>query len=215
MKLGLLGTTVLFSSGDSGVGDSDATVFQVDSESACPYTVSVGATMLPAGATYKDAEMAVNWFGSGGGFSNVWPLPDWQKSAMEFYYQNYAPTYNSSVYNNSQIVRGYPDISASGSNIVTYMNGNLSLIGGTSASCPVVASVITLINEQRIHAHKAPVGFINPVLYANPGAMNDITKGNNPGAGTDGFDAVPGWDPVTGLGTPDYEKLLKVFMALP
>jgi tripeptidyl-peptidase-1 len=59
------------------------------------------------------------------------------------------------------------------------------------------------------------VGFINPVLYANPSALNDIKKGNNPGCLTNGFSAVSGWDPVTGLGTPNYTKLLKVFMALP
>jgi tripeptidyl-peptidase-1 len=134
---------------------------------------------------------------------------------MQNYYKNYAPSYNSSVYNNTQKVRGYPDLSASGSNIVVYVDGKLSLIGGTSASCPIVASLVTLVNEQRIQSGKGPVGFINPVLYSNPSALNDITKGSNPGAGTAGFSAVPGWDPVTGLGTPDYQKLLAIFMALP
>jgi tripeptidyl-peptidase-1 len=43
------------------------------------------------------------------------------------------------------------------------------------------------------------VGFINPVLYANPSALNDIKKGNNPGCLTSGFTAVSGWDPVTGM----------------
>jgi tripeptidyl-peptidase-1 len=59
------------------------------------------------------------------------------------------------------------------------------------------------------------VGFINPVLYANPGVLNDIKKGNNPGCGTDGFQAVKGWDPVTGLGTPNYGKMLSLWMGLP
>lgn len=59
------------------------------------------------------------------------------------------------------------------------------------------------------------MGFINPVLYANPSALNDITKGSNPGCGTKGFKAVKGWDPLTGLGTPNYVQLLSVFMALP
>jgi tripeptidyl-peptidase I len=72
-----------------------------------------------------------------------------------------------------------------------------------------------LINEERIKRGKGPVGFLNPVLYANPDAMNDIKAGGNRGCGTRGFRAVTGWDPVTGLGTPDYEKLLKVFLALP
>lgn len=215
MKLGLLGTTTIFSSGDSGVGDADATEFQPGSEASCPYVTTVGATQLPENGTFRDQETAVRSFGSGGGFSNVWPLPSYQKAAMANYYKHYAPSYNSSLYNNTQQVRGYPDISAAGNNIVVYNNGKLGLVGGTSASAPIVASLITLINEERIHAKKSPVGFINPVLYANPEALNDIITGNNPGAGTKGFDCVPGWDPVTGLGTPDYNKLLKVFMALP
>ena len=88
-------------------------------------------------------------------------------------------------------------------------------MSSTSASAPTVGSIISLINEQRIASGKKTVGFINPVLYANPSAMNDITSGNNPGCGTSGFSAVPGWDPVTGLGTPNYPALSKVFMALP
>lgn len=62
------------------------------------------------------------------------------------------------------------------------------------------ASVLNLINEKRLLARKKPVGFVNPVLYANPQVFNDITRGSNPGCGTNGFTAVPGWDPVTGLG---------------
>jgi tripeptidyl-peptidase-1 len=89
------------------------------------------------------------------------------------------------------------------------------LTGGTSASCPVVASVITLINQERIKAGKSVVGFINPVIYKNPQAFNDILEGSNPSCGTRGFSATPGWDPATGLGTPNYHKLLEVFMALP
>jgi tripeptidyl-peptidase-1 len=71
-----------------------------------------------------------------------------------------------------------------------------------------------LINEQRVSAGKSAVGFINPTLYANPSAFNDITSGGNQGCGTAGFTAVTGWDPVTGLGTPNYSELLSVFMAL-
>ena len=69
-----------------------------------------------------------------------------------------------------------------------------------TASAPVFGAIINLINEQRIAANKTPVGFINPVLYANPQVLNDITNGKNSGCGTDGFQAVAGWDPVTGLG---------------
>lgn len=75
--------------------------------------------------------------------------------------------------------------------------------------------MITLINEQRIKAGKGTVVFLNPVVYSNPGAMNDIKIGGNRGCGTSGFRAVTAWDPVTGLGIPNYSKLLDVFMALP
>jgi len=47
-------------------------------------------------------------------------------------------------------------------------------------------------------------------LYANPSALNDITIGGNQGCGTPGFSSAPGWDPVTGLGTPSFPKLLSV-----
>lgn len=89
------------------------------------------------------------------------------------------------------------------------------LIHGSSLSAPIVASIINMINDERTQAGKGPVGFINCVLYKNPDIFNDIQKGSNPGCFTDGFEAVAGWDPVTGLGTPNYPKMLEVFMALP
>lgn len=68
------------------------------------------------------------------------------------------------------------------------------------ASAPVFASMLNLINEKRFAAGKAAIGFVNPVLYAHPEVMNDITNGTNAGCGTKGFSAVKGWDPITGLG---------------
>lgn len=85
----------------------------------------------------------------------------------------------------------------------------------TTASAPVFASMINMINEERIQFGKSPVGFVNPVLYAYPQVMNDIKIGNNPGCGTDGFEAVDGWDPLTGLGTPNYQKMRRLFLSLP
>ena len=64
---------------------------------------------------------------------------------------------------------------------------------GTSASTPIFASIINLINEERLAVSKAPVGFINPVLYDHPYVLNDIKNGSNPGCGTNGFRAVEGW----------------------
>ena len=86
---------------------------------------------------------------------------------------------------------------------------------GTSLSAPIWGSVITLINEERTVRGKGPVGFVNPVLYANSWALNDIKNGSNPGCGSKGFAAVSGWDPVTGLGTPSFPRLLELFLGLP
>lgn len=98
----------------------------------------------------------------------------------------------------------------------TYVDGEFFLNAGTSASAPIFSSIINRINEERIAAGKGPVGFLNPTMYANPDAFNDITTGYNLGCNAAvGFNATPGWDPVTGLGTPNYPKLLDVFMALP
>lgn len=65
--------------------------------------------------------------------------------------------------------------------------GAPTLIGGTSASAPAFAAILTRINEVRLIAGKSTVGFVNPMLYANPGYLHDITTGSNPGCGTDGF----------------------------
>jgi tripeptidyl-peptidase-1 len=88
------------------------------------------------------------------------------------------------------------------------------IVGGTSASAPVFASILNRINEERLAASKSPVGFVNPILYANPQLLNDVTNGTNPGCNTTGFSAAKGWDPVTGLGTPNYPALLEFFMGL-
>jgi tripeptidyl-peptidase-1 len=156
-----------------------------------------------------------NAYYSGGGFSNLFPLPSYQAEAVKHFMDHYAPDYGPNVYNNTGKARGFPDVSAIGLKVATVFNGQTYGIGGTSASAPIFAGIVTLLNEARIAAGKGPLGFLNPTLYKNPDAFNDITIGNNPGCGTEGFDAVPGWDPVTGLGSPNYEKLEKVFLALP
>src|SRR6266536_562134 len=103
--------------------------------------------------------------------------------------------------------------------------GALSPSGGTSAAAPVVAAIIGLLNDARFRAGKGPLGFINPWLYAfGFTSLNDITGGGSigcngvngqtgatiPGASVIPFaswNATVGWDPVTGLGTPNFEKL--------
>lgn len=95
------------------------------------------------------------------------------------------------------------------------IDGNFSLVYGTSASSPTTGSILTLINQARYDVGKSSIGFINPTIYAHPYVLNDITQGGNQGCGTAGFESAPGWDPVTGLGTPNYPKMLALFLSLP
>jgi tripeptidyl-peptidase I len=210
MKLGLMGVSILVSSGDSGVG-CNGSEFSPSFPSSCPYVTSVGATSIPNGGDINSAEVAASF--SGGGFSNQYALPDYQKDTMASYYANHNPTNVSSMYNSSKKARGYPDLSANGVNMLIILGGAITTVDGTSASAPIVGSLLTLINEQLALAGKPPVGFINPVIYENQGAFNDITSGSNPNndCETPGFNAVQGWDPVTGVGAPDYLRLLNVF----
>ena len=78
----------------------------------------------------------------------------------------------------------------------------------TSAATPVVAGVFAKINELRLANGKSPLGFLNPLLYANPHVFNDVVIGQNGGIGNHkGFPSTVGWDACTGLGTPDFEKM--------
>ncbi|EAQ88797.1 hypothetical protein CHGG_05416 [Chaetomium globosum CBS 148.51] len=231
MKLGLMGVTVLFSSGDTGVAGlrgqcvkpdgsytpvaADYGEFNPMFPGTCPWITSVGGAALPAGKPVGTPEVASYNFGSGGGFSNLFSLPSYQADAIRGYYAQHDPGYNSSRYNNTQQVRGYPDVALASQDYITGIDGGFLAFSGTSASAPTLGAMITLINGERLKVGKGPVGFINPVLYAHPEVFQDIVEGNNSGCGTKGFSAVEGWDPVTGLGAPNYEKLKAVFMALP
>jgi len=148
---------------------------------------------------------------------------------------DHTPPYSSSLYNNDGKSRGFPDVSANGANYVIAIGGKFATVYGTSASSPVFASMISLINDARLAQGKNSVGFINPTLYSDKftSAFNDITTGGNPGCGltflisfivgltlfpvlgTKGFNATIGWDPVTGLGTPKFRELLAQFLSLP
>lgn len=236
MKLGLRGVSVFFSSGDSGVASrsgclgNDSTIFNPGWPASCPYITSVGATKIPANRSVSDPEVAANdpaghpyssAYATGGGFSNIFGIPDYQADAVANYFKNHNPSYpyyngsilgeNGGLYNRSG--RGYPDVSANGDNIAVVVNGEDTLSGGTSASSPIFASIVNRIIDERIAAGKpGPLGFLNPILYQNADAFNDITEGTNSGCGTDGFSTAPGWDPVTGLGTPIYPKLRDVLL---
>ncbi|KAL7945381.1 peptidase S8/S53 domain-containing protein [Trichoderma barbatum] len=206
MKLGLQGVTVIAASGDGGVGGfggfgCPGGAFETISPVDCPYVTAVGATNITAtrvGGKVKMTEQAARF--SGGGFSNIFGTPSYQADA--------AGRYNRGG-------RGYPDVSAVGQNFIIWVGNGTMLAQGTSASAPVFAGMITRINSFRMNAGRKPVGFINPMLYQHREAFNDITSGHNQGCNTTGFSAVKGWDPITGLGTPDYSKLKEVFLRMP
>ena len=223
MKLGLQGVSVLASSGDGGVADNTGQCgpnnsFFVSFPASCPYVTAVGGTQLSSSG--QEVAMSIPRGGnsagnveSGGGFSGLFAQPSYQSSAVSGYISSQhltaSPQFNISG-------RAYPDIAAIGGIIQTVSGGQPGGAAGTSASAPLVASMVTLVNGQRMAKGKGPVGFLNPTLYQNAKTIfNDVTQGSNPGCGGNGFTAAAGWDPVTGLGTPDYQKLLNALKALP
>ncbi|KAJ7659862.1 subtilisin-like protein [Mycena rosella] len=232
-KLGLMGTSIFYSSGDNGVAgnggvclnatlqpDDSGTVFNPSFPSTCPWVTSVGATQILEGNTVNDPETACEEaIFSGGGFSNIFPLPSYQASAVKGFLKNHPPPFTHGEFNNSGNVRAFPDLSANGLNYVIGIDDEFGLVAGTSASAPTTASIFTMINDARLAVGKKPVGFINPAIYSEAfklvGAFNDITVGGNQGCGSPGFTATTGWDPVTGVGTPNFEKLVLLFLALP
>ncbi|KAK0110807.1 hypothetical protein ONS96_002400 [Cadophora gregata f. sp. sojae] len=235
-KLGLAGTTFLYCSADYGVAASlDRCIdpssgeynegkdgrFAPSFPSTCPYITSVGATQIAPNAPVTAPEIACSTkIFSGGGFSDVFAMPSYQSKAVSSWFKKYSKDLESGKrgfgkdrWNSTANARAYPDVSANGAGYVVALVGSYDyLLYGTSASTPVFGAIITLINEARMNMGKASVGFLNPALYKNPRMLNDITKGSNPGCGTDGFKATPGWDPVTGLGTPNYPRMLEYFL---
>ncbi|KAF8576122.1 subtilisin-like protein [Ramaria rubella] len=231
-KLGMMGVTIVYSSGDNGVAgngamcidpatgqeSSNGTQFNPGFPVNCPFVTAVGATQINPGSTVNDPESACEQvIFSGGGFSNIFATPSYQKSHVQSFLKNHPPPYSAAQFNNSGKARGYPDLSANGANYVIAVEGQFSLVFGTSASAPVVGAMITAINDARIHIGKKPVGFINPTIYSPlfSIAFNDIRMGGNQGCGTPGFTSVEGWDPVTGLGTPKFDILKDLWLALP
>jgi len=168
---------------------------------------------------------------TGGGFSNrtANPRTSWQKEAVEAYLQSPAVSLPpASLYN--QAGRGYPDLATLGHNLLMQYSGILTTVDGTSASGPVMAGLVSLINEFRLRAGKAPLGLLNPLLYqaaaADNSAFMSVVVGHNadgdiqpkcspyPSTCPSGFETAPGWNPVTGLGTPNWVVLKGHAMAV-
>ncbi|KAH9165488.1 subtilisin-like protein [Lactarius sanguifluus] len=204
--LGALGVSVLIATGDDGVGKGDCLAgdgsvrFIPLWPATCPYVTAVGGT------TNHNPEIAASL--SGGGFSDHFRRPVYQEQAVTEFLQHLGNQYQGQ-YNASS--RGIPDISAQALNFPIILKGKRRVASGTSGSAPIVAGMISLLNDYLISQGKVTLGFLNPWLYGTGmSGFTDITSGSNPGCNTDGFSAIEGWDPVTGLGTPDFQRLLPI-----
>lgn len=226
-KLGLMGTTVVVSSGDDGVAGAEARAnktacsFRPYFPAACPYVTAVGATMGPENYLQEISETAdahpSGGITTGGGFSQFYPQPSYQTEFVKTYISTAAMPLGN--YNTSN--RAYPDVALLGHMYQVMIGGTQFGVSGTSASAPVVAGMINLLNSKRLAAGKSLLGFVNPLLYKNPSVFNDMTTGNNKctaqGGGAlvccpVGFDSIAGWDPLTGLGSVDFQKASAAFV---
>jgi kumamolisin len=209
----LLGVTICVAAGDDGsddqVGDGHA---HVDFPSSSPYVLAVGGTTLKKSATgvitetaWKDGDGLRNDNGgsTGGGVSTYFARPSWQTVDI------------NSVNPGSIVGRVVPDVAADASANTGYwmvVDGQGGVSGGTSASAPLWASLIALLNSSL----DKPVGYLNPLLFqAGTGGktlgqtgFRDITSGNNETASIGGYVAGTGYDGVTGWGVPVGTALL-------
>jgi kumamolisin len=193
-----VGVTITVAAGDNGSTDG-LTGNNVDFPASSPHVLACGGTKLTgSGATISSEvvwnELASDEGATGGGVSTVFPLPTWQQNSNVP-----APTTSGGG-------RGVPDVAGDAdpsSGYVIRVDGETTVVGGTSAVAPLWAGLITLANAQ----NSASAGFINPALYAASAkkAFHDITQGNN-GA----FSAAPGWDACTGQGSPIGSAVIQV-----
>ncbi len=202
------GITVVCAVGDDGVtaGVRDGKPHVVFPASS-PWVLGCGGTRLEASGQTILSESVWNegTFGTGGGISDVFPLPDWQSRA------NVPPRKGG-----RHRGRGIPDVAASASPEFGYrvvVGGQTMVVGGTAAAAPLWAGLVALINQ----GLGRNVGYFHPLLYdkIGPGGiLRSITQGNNSVSGVQGYSAGPGWNPCTGWGSPDGKKLLAAFRKL-
>jgi kumamolisin len=212
-----LGITVCVASGDNGAADEGPNEWDglahADSPASSPHVLAVGGTRILAAAGTRQSEQVWNQdqadteddsFGSsGGGISEVFPVPSWQASVA----------LPASANPGAGAGRGVPDVAAvadpsSGYNV--RVDGQDTVIGGTSAAAPLWAALFALINQQKGRR----VGFVNPTLYAAAGgaAFNAVTSGDNRvGSKKVGYTSGAPWNACTGLGTPNGQAVAALF----
>lgn len=195
-----MGVTVTVAAGDNGSTDGATDGLQhVDFPASAPHALGCGGTHLDiTGGAIASESVWNDGPGNGaggGGISDVFAVPDYQRGA------SIPPSANPG----GRVGRGVPDICGDADPDTGYtvrVDGQTIPIGGTSAVAPLWAGLIALLNQSL----GRPVGFFQPFLYssAGTGALHDVVTGSN-GA----YKATPGWDACTGLGSPDGAGLLK------
>ena len=205
----VLGITVLVASGDHGsscgLKGKKAHVCYPGSD---PWITSCGGTILKnvsESSFTQDTWQDNNGWATGGGISDVFTtVPQWQANA----------NLPGSV-NDGHKGRGIPDVAgnadnASGYDLVTVDGQPTGAVGGTSAVGPLYAGLVALLNAKL----GAPVGYVNPILYANPSICQDIDDGISNATGeSPGYKSGPGWDACTGLGSINGSKLFAALKA--
>jgi kumamolisin len=195
-----LSIPVTVASGDDGSTDgTQPPVLDVDFPSSSPHALACGGTHLEGSSSItKEVVWNSNGGATGGGVSSAFKKPSYQDGVS-------VPAPSSSSGG-----RGVPDICGNASPETGFniqWDGKSGAVGGTSAVAPLWAGLIALFAQKLGHA----VPFLNPILYANPSALRDITSGNNDlGNGSGHYAAKAGWDPCTGMGSPNGNALLAI-----
>eukprot|EP00656_Telonema_subtile_P001600 TRINITY_DN106_c0_g1_i1.p1 TRINITY_DN106_c0_g1~~TRINITY_DN106_c0_g1_i1.p1 ORF type:complete len:553 (+),score=137.57 TRINITY_DN106_c0_g1_i1:146-1804(+) len=214
-KLAANGVSIIIASGDSGSGyaNSEPPKLWPSWPASSGWVTSVGATRF-VDQKVGNSEMATDQFGSGGGFSTMFTIATdapYQADDVKNFLKIAPQLPPSGSF--PKTGRATPDVSALGEGYQVVQNGGTMSVGGTSASTPLFAGIVGMLNEARIQAGKPALGFLNPFIYQNADAFTDCVLGDNAyGRGAFrtkyGFNTTKGWDPVTGVGSPIFSKLL-------
>ncbi|MGA2577297.1 MAG: protease pro-enzyme activation domain-containing protein, partial [Bryobacteraceae bacterium] len=179
-------------------GDSGAYTDGIMPPADIPNLTTVGGTVLMTAGPGGAWQSETTWSGSGGGVSTFFPIPSYQQ------------TVNTAAAGGSATMRNIPDVAMLSVEIFLICNNGQGLeLGGTSASAPLWAGFMALVNQQAAANETPPIGFANPALYAiGAGSsyqsdLHDITTGDN-----GGFNALPGYDLATGWGSPAGQPLI-------
>jgi kumamolisin len=200
-----LGLSVFVAAGDNlatdGVSDGKA---HVDFPASSPWAIGCGGTFITVKGNKVSRETVWNrgTSGTGGGISDVYPVPTFQLNA-------HLPV----SYNGGRKGRGVPDVACvadPNSGYIIVVSGQREVVGGTSAVAPFWAGLTALANQKG----GKPAGFFLPFLYDNAKLLRDITSGNNKPTGSPiGYSSGSGWDACTGLGVPNGQAIINALSA--